>query len=133
MSDIEEMLEQVSEGIDIKATIQEAPESNSEGIINSPSAGRTGGKKKAALTQDSRGVLSSGTREEQPKKTASKKTTKPKEETVAVFSERNVVWQDVGKLSKGYNIIAKSMLNTWLQRPYVREATPEEVAREFGV
>lgn len=131
MSNTEET-QQVSE-LDIKATIQEAPEADSQGIIDSPSAGRKGGKKKAALTQDARGVFSSGSTTEQPKKSAPKKTTKKKEETVAVYSGRNVVWQDVGKLSKGYNIISAKLLDKWLTRPYVREASPEEVAREFGV
>lgn len=134
MSDIKETsAHEVSEGIDIKATLQEAPEADGEGVINSPSAGRKGGKKKAALTQDSRGVFSSGAVEEKPKKAAPKKATKKKEDTVAVYSGRNVVWQDVGKLSKGYNIISAKLLSKWLTKPYVREASPEEVAREFGV
>ena len=66
-----------------------------------------------------------------------KKTTKaaPKTErkvTVAVHSTKNVVWENVGKIAKGYNILTKAEADKWLTRSHVREATPEEVAREYG-
>jgi len=53
--------------------------------------------------------------------------------TVAIYSERNVSWQDVGKVSTGYNIVSQRASEKWLTRGYIRLATPEEVAREFGV
>jgi hypothetical protein len=54
-------------------------------------------------------------------------------EKVAVFSTKNVFWPGVGKIAKGYNIIEKDKLDQWLARDHVREANPEEVAREFGL
>lgn len=69
----------------------------------------------------------------------SEKTTKPsakagpKKSTVAIFSERNVSWIGVGAISKGYNIVTAEAAKQWLTRKHVREATPEEVAAEFGV
>lgn len=56
----------------------------------------------------------------------------PKKTTVAIFSERNVSWIGVGTVSKGYNIVTKEEAAKWLTRNHVREATPEEVAAEFG-
>jgi len=56
-----------------------------------------------------------------------------KKPTVAIYSDRNVSWVGVGKISKGYNIVTKEQAERWLTRNHVREATPEEVASKFGV
>jgi hypothetical protein len=53
--------------------------------------------------------------------------------TVAIHSTKNVVWEGVGKVEKGYNIVKKSDADKWLTRSHIRLATPEEVAREYGV
>lgn len=71
------------------------------------------------------------------KSTPKKKTTKAapqkeKEPTVALYSSKNVVWESVGKIDKGYNIVTKAAAEKWLTRAHVREATPEEIAREYG-
>jgi hypothetical protein len=52
--------------------------------------------------------------------------------TVAIYSTKNVVWEGVGKVEKGYNIVPKAEADKWLTRNHVRLATPEEVAREYG-
>lgn len=52
---------------------------------------------------------------------------------VAVFSTKNVLWQGVGSISKGYNIFSKSEADQWLTRGHVRLATPQEVAQEYGL
>ena len=57
---------------------------------------------------------------------------KPKEATVALHSTKNVVWEGVGKISKGYNIVPTKAAEKWLTRSHVREVTPEELAREYG-
>jgi hypothetical protein len=56
-----------------------------------------------------------------------------RKETVALFSTKNVNWENVGKLEKGYNIVKKAEAERWLTRGHVRLATPEELAREYGV
>jgi hypothetical protein len=56
-----------------------------------------------------------------------------RKETVALFSTRHVNWEGVGKLEKGYNIVKKAEADKWLTRGHVRLATPEELAREYGV
>lgn len=58
---------------------------------------------------------------------------KADKETVAIHSTRNVSWEGVGKVEKGYNIVKKSAAEKWLTRDHTRLATPEEVAREYGV
>jgi len=67
-----------------------------------------------------------------PKTTKSSAPKKDKEPTVALHSTRNVVWEGVGKIDKGYNILPKAQAEKWLTRSHVRKATPEEVAREYG-
>jgi hypothetical protein len=56
-----------------------------------------------------------------------------KVETVALFSTKNVYWPGIGRINRGYNIVKKSLSEQWLTRSHIREATPEEVAREFGL
>jgi hypothetical protein len=54
------------------------------------------------------------------------------QEKVAVFSERNLHWNGVGQLQKGYNIVTKEVSEKWLKHKAVREATPSEVAKHYG-
>jgi hypothetical protein len=50
-------------------------------------------------------------------------------ETVAIFSERNINWEGVGRLVTGYNLVSKTQADKWLSGNLkVRLATPEEVA-----
>ena len=51
---------------------------------------------------------------------------------VAVYSERNLHWNGVGQLQKGYNIVTKEVSEKWLKHRAVREATPAEVAKHYG-
>ena len=54
------------------------------------------------------------------------------QEKVALFSERNLHWNGVGQLLKGYNIVTKEVSEKWLKHRAVREATPAEVAKHYG-
>jgi hypothetical protein len=65
------------------------------------------------------------------KKTPSKK--KIKRDTVAIHSTKNVLWPGIGEVTRGYNIVTEEVAEKWLTRNHIRSATPEEVAREFGV
>lgn len=64
------------------------------------------------------------------KKTTKKKT---KEETVALYSTRNVLWPGIGEVTRGYNIVTGEVAEKWLTRDHIRVSTPEEIAKEFGV
>lgn len=54
------------------------------------------------------------------------------EEKVAIYSTKNVNWEGVGKVYKGYNIVTAENAEKWLTRSHVRSATPEEVKKAFG-
>ena len=60
------------------------------------------------------------------------KVEKPKDEKVALFSERNIFWNGVGEVVKGYNIVTKEVSEKWLTHSKVRIATPQEVAKHYG-
>jgi hypothetical protein len=53
-------------------------------------------------------------------------------EKVAVHSTKSVRWEEVGSITKGYNIVTKAQADKWLSRSHVRIATPEEVKKAFG-
>jgi hypothetical protein len=53
-------------------------------------------------------------------------------EKVAIHSTRSVRWEEVGSITKGYNIVTKAQADKWLTREHVRIATPEEVQKAFG-
>ncbi len=57
---------------------------------------------------------------------------RPKPEKVAIHSTKNVSWDGVGNVSKGYNIVTQAQADKWLTRSHIRMATPQEVAQEFG-
>ena len=52
---------------------------------------------------------------------------------VAVYSTRNVSWDGVGTINRGYNVMTKAKAEKWLTRDHARLATPEEVAKEYEV
>lgn len=54
------------------------------------------------------------------------------DEKVAVYSIRNLSWNGVGELTKGYNIVTKKDSEKWLTNKSVRSASPEEVKRAYG-
>ena len=53
-------------------------------------------------------------------------------EKVAVFSTKNISVPGLGKVYRGYNIVSKDAADQWATKSYIRIATPEEVAKEFG-
>jgi len=54
-------------------------------------------------------------------------------EKVAIHSPKNINWSEVGELVKGYNIVTREAAEKWLARGSVRLATPQEVAKEYGL
>jgi len=64
-----------------------------------------------------------------------KKEVKPEAnlaDKVAIHSTKSVRWEEVGSISKGYNIVTKAQADKWLTRGHVRIATAEEVQKAFG-
>lgn len=141
---VEEIVEEVSEVIeDVAETLEESftnlkqkskglPETDADNVIGSSRTNAKGGKKTGAVTTTNNGAIGSGPADRSPKV----KATEPKDakiKTVALFSTRNVLWEGVGKINKGYNIVDEAKAEQWLKRDHVRTATPEEVAEEYGV
>jgi len=116
----------------VKDKIKGMPEADEENIIGSSRTTAAGGKKKATVGTVNNGAIGT-TKIEDKKKTEQSSKPGIKADTVAVFSTRNVLWQDVGSISKGYNIFSKSEADKWLTRGHVRLATPQEVAQEYGL
>lgn len=52
---------------------------------------------------------------------------------VAIFSPKNIYWPKVGTIKKGYNIVTLEKAEQWLTKSGIRSASPEEVAREYGL
>lgn len=116
----------------VKDKIKGMPEADDNNVIGSSRTNATGGKKKAVIGSVNNGAI--GTTKIDTKKSVTQSLDpEDKEEMVAVFSSKNVLWQDVGSISKGYNIFSKSEAEKWLTRGHVRLATPEEVAQEYGL
>jgi|GEM_PF-2428220 hypothetical protein len=107
--------------------VKELQEKNRASAISSKERS-TEDKTPFLKTQNKSSVI--GTNGETQKPSAKAGHKKP---TVAIYSDRNVSWIGVGKISKGYNIVTKDQADKWLTRNHVREATPEEVASEFGL
>ena len=141
---VEEIVEEVSEVIeDVAETLEESftnlkqkskgiPETDADNVIGSSRTNANGGKKSGAVTTTNNGAIGSGPADRSPKV----KATEPKEtkvKTIALFSTRNVLWEGVGEIKKGYNIVDEAKAEQWLKRDHVRTATPEEVAEEYGV
>lgn len=51
---------------------------------------------------------------------------------VAVYSQKNIFWNGVGELKKGYNIVSREESEKWITHQAVRIATPSEVASYYG-
>lgn len=69
-------------------------------------------------------------------KAETKKKAKPEhdsEKIIAVFSTKNVTWNGVGKVNRGYNIVTQEEADLWVTRSHIRLATPQEVAKEYGL
>jgi hypothetical protein len=97
-------------------------------LIGSATRESSGSTKGSLESKDGTEVIGTSSKDIKPSVKAGHK--KP---TVAIYSDRNVSWIGVGKISKGYNIVTKEQASRWLTRNHVREATPEEVASQFGV
>ena len=125
-----ESVEAIAESLSsVKDKIKGMPETSDEGVIGSSRTTATGGKKKSAIGQLDSGAVG-------VKKIEAQENKKPKplvkKDMVACFSTKNVSWQGVGSISKGYNIFSKAEADKWLTRGHVRLAKPEEVAEEYG-
>ena len=111
---------------------EEAPKAEEPTAISTNDFGRSSTEQQAvgSVANGAIGVTTAVSAPKPVKKAAAKKPAK--EDTVAIHSTRNVTWEGVGKVYRGYNIVSKSAAEQWTTRSHIRIATPEEVAKEFG-
>lgn len=67
-----------------------------------------------------------------PEQIEAKKNKGKPVEKIALYSAKNLHWNGVGDLEKGYNIVSKEDSEKWLVRQDVRIATQDEVAKFYG-
>lgn len=86
-----------------------------------------------AITSVKDGVIGTGKAKTEKKKASPATASAVKSgEKVAIFATRNVRWQEVGNIGKGYNIVSKADAEKWLTISNVRLATPEEIKTYLG-
>ena len=123
--------QEVASELGIEASISEVEEKKDEEVISSPEK-EYFNPPVSAIKVGQTGAISSGAanKKDKPNKKDSVKT----DNSVAVYSIKNLHASGLKTVYKGFNIISKEHANLWLEkRPNdVRLATPEEVAKAFG-
>jgi len=126
LSFVDESVESVLAELD-----QEAAEENKEDVVTLPESKA----EKTTVESVENNVVGTSTKPtkaaKNPKLTTVKKEGKP--EKVAIHSSKNASWNGVGSVYRGYNIVLPEHAEKWLTRNHIRPATPEEVAKEFGL
>ena len=115
-----------------EAKIEEAPKP-AEDVITGPKG--TPKDEVEALAPVADGVIGTAKKSVAPKPAAPKKAPAKatKDDEVALYSSRNMHWDGLGKLSKGFNIVSKAAADQWLTKEAVRLADPKEIARVYGL
>jgi hypothetical protein len=120
VDDVQVSLEVTSSGT--KAGI----ETTENGVIATPTKKR--GKPAPSVMVVNGAIGSPGAeRKDIPKIVAEPK----KKETVALYSSKNVMWEGVGEVKRGYNFVTPEQAAFWQQRIHIRLATPEEIKEAF--
>jgi hypothetical protein len=119
----------VEEATPEPAVVEEAPNAEESSAIKTTDFGRSNSEPQAVGSVANGAIGVTTTKPAESKKPAKKAE---KKETVAIHSTKNVTWEGVGKVYRGYNIVSKDAADQWLTRSHIRIATPEEVAKEFG-
>jgi hypothetical protein len=82
-------------------------------------------KPKASAESVINDTIGSSIEEEKPKKIESKKN------KIALYSSRNVFWDGVGEVKRGYNFVTQEEADKWMTRIHIRFVTPEEIKEAF--
>lgn len=109
------------------STTKAGIETDGNNVIASPA--KKGGKPAPSIAVVDGAIGSLGaTRKDPAKKVNEPKT---KKETVALYSTRNVFWEGVGEVLRGYNFVTPAQAESWLKRDHIRLATPKEIKEAF--
>lgn len=114
-----------------KSSISGEQDKETDNVIGSTSIPKTKRKPVSNTRTNDDGVLTVGSANTYNKEF--KKEIKVSDNKKAIHSEKNMHWQGIGAISKGYNIVTKEAAEKWLSRKGIREATPQEVANHYGL
>ena len=109
------------------ATTKAGIQTDANGVIVSPTKKK--GKPAPSIAVVDGAIGSPGASRKDPVKAVLEPKTK--KETVALFSTKNVFWENVGEVKRGYNFVTPEQAEYWKKRPHIRMATPQEVKEAF--
>ena len=112
--------------------VEEVVNDDNQKIITGPAKKKT--STSSNMQKNSESVLGSKAADRALAKIVIEEKEEPRNvlEKVALWSNKNIRWSDVGAVNKGYNIVTEEASEKWLSRDGIRKATPEEVATYFG-
>jgi hypothetical protein len=112
--------------------VEEIVNDDNQKVITGPAKKKTSGS--SNMQKNPENILGSKSADRALAKIIVEEKEEPKRvaEKVALWSNKNIRWSDVGDLKKGYNIVTEEASEKWLSRDSVRKAKPEEVATYFG-
>jgi len=112
--------------------VEEVVNDDNQKVITGPAKKKTSGS--SNMQKNPENILGSKAADRALAKIIVEEKEEPKRvaEKVALWSNKNIRWSDVGALKKGYNIVIEEASEKWLSRDGVRKATPGEVATYFG-
>ena len=112
--------------------VAEVVNDDSQKVITGPAKKKT--SKSSNIQKDTENVLGSKAADRALAKIIVEEKEEPKKvsEKIALWSNKNIRWSDVGELKKGYNIVTEGASEKWLSKDGIRKATPEEIATYFG-
>lgn len=115
-----------------KVRVEEVVNDDNQKVITGPAKKKT--SRSSNIQKDSENILGSKAADRALAKIIVEEKEEPKKvaEKIALWSNKNIRWSDVGAVNKGYNIVTKEASEKWLSRDGIRKATPEEVATYFG-
>lgn len=115
-----------------KVRVEEVVNDDNQKVITGPAKKKT--PRSSNIQKDSDNVLGSRAADRALAKIIVEEKEEPKKVTdkVALWSNKNIRWSDVGAVKKGYNIVTEEASEKWLSRDGIRKATPQEVATSFG-
>jgi hypothetical protein len=120
-------------GVEIEnIVIEAAPEVKEEGqkVITGPAKPKR--KLSSNVENNDENVFNSKAADRSFKKIIEEEPEKKNDNKVALWSNKNIRWDGIGTLKKGYNIVTKEASESWLSRNGIRKATPEEIATFYG-
>ena len=112
--------------------VAEVVNDDSQKVITGPTKKKT--STSSNMQKNPKNVLGSKAADRALAKIIVEEKEEPKKvsEKIALWSNKNIRWSDVGELKKGYNIVTEGASEKWLSKDGIRKVTPEEVATYFG-